>query len=122
MDSDCFCPSQLARVRRRVERVRASRGSYKNSPKSCGSPFTMDCEVGKALGCDNVPYEAFLVRLIGGRLHYTISWKCVVSTAVFHPLWKHGIVATLAKGAGSSDRSNYRPITLAPCLPNCWKN
>ena len=70
------------------------------------------CKLGKTPGCDKIPYEALAAKLCWWQnavlnfLELCRVNRCVSS------VWKHGIVALLANGTKSTDRNDYRPITL----------
>ena len=121
VNADDFCRARFARVRRRVQRIRASRTCSQNVP---GPPFAVEelhaalrqCEFGKTPGCDNIPYEALAVKSCWWQTAILNFLElCRISSCV-PSIWKHGIVVPLAKSANSTDRNDYRPITLTCCF------
>ena len=67
------------------------------------------CASVKTPNVDNIPYEAFCVDL-PWFLELCRVFPCVPA------LWKHGIVAPLAKCTNNSTRDDHRPITLTCCV------
>ena len=124
LDIDSFCVRHFDRVQRRVARIRANGGAHAVPGCNAGIPFTgselqdalSQSARGKAPGCDGIPYEALRVDIAWWQDAILQLFElCHVSSCI-PTMWKHGNVVSLSKGAISSDRNNYRPITLTSCL------
>ena len=107
-----------------MARIRANGGAQAVPGCNAGIPFTgselQDAlnqgALGKAPGCDGIPYEALRVDFAWWKDAILQLFElCSVSSCI-PTMWNHGIVVPLSKGAISIDRNNYRPITLTSCF------
>jgi hypothetical protein len=70
----------------------------------------------KATGNDNIP--AKILKISSNYISQSLS--CIVNssleTGVFPNRWKIAKISSIFKGNIATNRDNYRPISILPCL------
>ena len=106
LNTENFCPAQLAHVRRRFQRIRARRSSCYDSTASSNPPFTAAelqavlhyCEFGKAPGCDGIPYEAFACDFAWWKDALLSFFELCRMSKCVPSMWNMALLFPLPKG------------------------